>query len=514
MNEEKRFALSDDELRGIFDGENNAVPQKIIEEVTPWKTAMIQILLGFGFSAVVIEIFPLNVILPAIGSLLSLLGFRSLRKENRAFSFGYALSIVFFVLEYSELILRAAAIYNDIVQSAPFQIISRVILFLRLFEILAIVLGVETVRKKAGEEKRTKGWTLIIWYGIILFLASINYTGMLLGWVVIIAYVAMIIRLYKFSSSLKLAGFAIKPAKVRIGNKMFSAATAVLLVLSIVGVNLFFGTYPMKYEKRADKTSTEISAVKSELSELGFPKNVLDDLSNETILECKGAKKVVVNEAEASIFDRTKTVTDKNGETKQEEIKDIGFVSVAVLVQGEDIEAEYTDEEFYDDELKVPQQWKIIHWFKRLDKVGGSSVDCIEILPAYSGSKNWKGLTVGNGRLLFEKDGESFVGEYRSIKEDNPQSDFSFLAGYEQNSLVYAEFSPPKNCENFRGYFSYDIFGDINKTFINSVITYYAGYDFPNYPASSAKEYVLKKNTRLLRNRDTFIPRAVEQLMF
>ena len=507
MNENERVPLSDDELGKIFDDSDFGVSQKIIEKVTPWKTAMFQILLGFGLSAVFVDIFPLNLIFPAVGSLIKLLGFRSLRKENRAFAFGYALSIIYFVFNYSILILEAAAIYNDVFQSTVFQVLRYGLLFVRIFEISAIVFGVEKVRKKAGEPKATKGRSLIILYCIILILGLFDYSG-ILGIAVIAAYVVMIVRLYKFSSSLKIAGFAIKSAKVKIGSGVFSAITAVSLVISIIVVNLFFGSYPMNFQKRTAESDKEVTSVKAELSSLGFPGDILDDLSSSVILGCKGAKKVVVKEESESLFGRTK----KSG-TEREEIKDIAFTSVAVLVSGDDIDIDSeTDEAVRTSEEKY-QTWKIIHHFRRLDDVKGGSTDCLELFPAYINYSSWHKTSDVTGELLFEKDGESFVGDYYSIGNEIPQSEVLIVKSTSY-PLVYAEFSTPKGCENFRGYFSYDISGDINQELLNSVVTYYSGHSFPNYPAATAKDYALRRNKSLLGLFDGTVPRAVSQLLF
>ena len=58
-------------------------PKEIVEEVTPWRGAFNRVLVGIVFSTVTLNFLWLDYILPAIGAVLSLLGYRALRRENR-----------------------------------------------------------------------------------------------------------------------------------------------------------------------------------------------------------------------------------------------------------------------------------------------------------------------------------------------------------------------------------------------------------------------------------------------
>ena len=58
----------------------------LVEEITPWRRAMKRALLGIALNLVTLNFWCLNYLLPAIGTLLLLLGFRALRRENRGTS--------------------------------------------------------------------------------------------------------------------------------------------------------------------------------------------------------------------------------------------------------------------------------------------------------------------------------------------------------------------------------------------------------------------------------------------
>ena len=68
-------------------------PEAVARAVGPWKQAMTRILWGFGLCNVTFAFFGLQYILPAIGVLLTLLGFRALRGENKWFRICYYFSV-------------------------------------------------------------------------------------------------------------------------------------------------------------------------------------------------------------------------------------------------------------------------------------------------------------------------------------------------------------------------------------------------------------------------------------
>ena len=60
-------------------------PEDIVSEVTPWKKSMHRVLIGLAMSSLTLNFWCLNYILPAIGFILMLLGFRTMHRENTPF---------------------------------------------------------------------------------------------------------------------------------------------------------------------------------------------------------------------------------------------------------------------------------------------------------------------------------------------------------------------------------------------------------------------------------------------
>ena len=71
-----------------------ALPPPADGEITPWRTAMDRILWGMGLTTITLNFLWLDVILPAIGAVLLVLGFRTLRRENAPLRWCYHLSLL------------------------------------------------------------------------------------------------------------------------------------------------------------------------------------------------------------------------------------------------------------------------------------------------------------------------------------------------------------------------------------------------------------------------------------
>ena len=91
-------------------------PEEIVADVTPWRRAMDRILFGMALCAVTLNFWCLNYILPAIGTVLLLLGFRTLRRENRWLGGCFAVTVIRAACFFATLILN---MHGDICLSVP-----------------------------------------------------------------------------------------------------------------------------------------------------------------------------------------------------------------------------------------------------------------------------------------------------------------------------------------------------------------------------------------------------------
>ena len=69
-------------------------PDDVARDVTPWRRAIGNILGGSAMCSITLNFFCLNYLLPTIGVILQLLGFRPLRRENGWFRACWLLAVL------------------------------------------------------------------------------------------------------------------------------------------------------------------------------------------------------------------------------------------------------------------------------------------------------------------------------------------------------------------------------------------------------------------------------------
>ena len=113
MSADKRNILLDSDFELLLHKSvSDTPPEDVVDSVTPWKKAIDRVLTGFALGAVTLNFAMLNYILPAIGMVMVLLGFRALRRENRYFGACYVIAVIracYFV----PLLVLNTTIYNS-----------------------------------------------------------------------------------------------------------------------------------------------------------------------------------------------------------------------------------------------------------------------------------------------------------------------------------------------------------------------------------------------------------------
>ena len=220
-----------------------------------------------------------------------------------------------------------------------------------------------------------------------------------------------------------------------------------------------------------DPASEEI---KDHLLSLGLPEDILNDLTEEDLLECKNARQVFVERDDYPMNDGVKVVSGTEGYTQysteypQKELK----LSGAAL------------------ELEQKGQWKVIHHFRWNEDPGFRGTESLQIYPVYSGQKS--GWTVNGGltgQVLYEKNGTSYTADYAVLQNENynTRDGFPFYDMMEHSS-IFAEFSMPRHGENCRGYVAYKIKEKENDWWIDSWLNYTHQNTLVQYPVLSAAQ--------------------------
>ena len=447
MTDERRF---DDLLRE----DAAALPPPAAGEINPWSMAMTRVLWGLGLITITLNFLYLDVILPAVGGLLLVLGFCTLRRENTPLRWCYILSLASLAVRGACIVLAALPVETGL---APAYV------NIALLQVLYVCLwrGMVGVSRAAGEEKpaATAAGAMAVFYAVLTVLALIGVEGWLLGLPMLVLYILLLRSMVRLSRSLADTGYAITAAPVRLPD------AAVLwgglgVLLAAVLLAMFLGQrYPMDWQVRDD--APQDAAVRAELLTLGFPEQVLDDLTAEEAARMSGAVKVYTETEPLYEDDTYREVTTSvwNDDTpprwhyidaeKQSDgsyrytyrAYDLyeGFVThVVVLVE------------------EAGRQRAVVLHYAVIDR---SSGDCLaegmEIWPVWQGNaESWSPGGWNSGRLLCEKDGQSYTADFYSVKSGSYET--SNIFGTTQNTGIIAEWSRMDHSGNVRAYLLYD----------------------------------------------------------
>ena len=259
------------------------------EKINPWQMAMTQVLWGFGLSTITLNFLYLDYILPALGAVLLVLGFRTLRRENRPLRWCYILSI-------AKLLVCAA---GDVLAALPVKVeLPGAYISTAVTLVLYICLwrGMVEVSRAAGAEKPAApaAGAMALFYALLLPLALIGLQGWLLVMPILIVYAAILRNMWKLTRSLENMGYAITAAPVRLPGWAVLWGSLGLLLAAIL-LALFLGQrYPTDWQARED--APQDTALRQELLELGFPETVLNDLTDDEVAALDGAAEVYVQE--------------------------------------------------------------------------------------------------------------------------------------------------------------------------------------------------------------------------
>ena len=423
-------------------------------DVNPWREAMWLVLWGMGLTTITFHFLYLDLLLPALGGILMVLGFRTLRQENKALRWCWRLSIVIAAVRSASFVLAALPV--DVKYVPAYAIMAMTFaLYIGLWR------GMVGVSRAAGAEKPAApaAGALVIFYVALGALAFLKLEGWLAVLPVLIVYIVILRNLVKLARSLSDTGYAIHAAPVRL------PSAAVLwgylgLTLAAMLLAMFLGQrYPMDWQVRDD--APQDVAVRSELLDLGFPEQVLDDLTAEEVARLSGAVKVYTETEPLYEDDTYREVTTSlwNDDTpprwhyidaeKQPDgsyhytyrVYDIyeGFVThVVVLVE------------------EAGRQRAVVLHYAVIDR---SSGDCLaegmEIWPVWQGNaESWSPGGWNSGRLLCEKDGQSYTADFYSVKSGSYETTNIF--GTTQNTGIIAEWSRMDHSGNVRAYLLYD----------------------------------------------------------
>ena len=169
-----------DDIR--FDRDMQTLLEQLPEEqlpaarVTPWRQAMRCVLWGIGLTGITLNFWNLQHLLPMVGSILLVLGFRTLRQENGCLRSCWRLSIALAALRGGYAVVMGTVLSRLVpwLETAIAWTLS--ILFWLVC--LGLWWGMKEIGRKAGQEKPSAkaAGALVLWYGVLILTGLLNHS--------------------------------------------------------------------------------------------------------------------------------------------------------------------------------------------------------------------------------------------------------------------------------------------------------------------------------------------------
>lgn len=438
MSEQKKSFMDEQDFDALLSRSLPELPpEDIVARTVPGKKALNRILIGYFLSTFTINGLGLNLILPVIGQILMLLGFRALQHENRWFSACYVFAVLQAFLRFGKLILDTTIFdlpFEDPQNAASaFYIALALQVLLTVVSLLCFWRGLRTVQKACGIRSKAIGvLALLAWNLLFCAMALLQMRGHFFGgYTLLFLLFSLIIILWMISrqaKALDATGYVLQPAPLRLSDRTLTLIILAILAIGCTCGHLFFSSYTMDWQKIDSTESAATSETKTHLAALGFPEDILDDLTPEDLARCRDAEQVIVDARTLN----SENPTFDNGDY------DIRLTNVIVLVPGE-----------------TPHVVLFNH-FSWLSTPKFYGTAALNILPTYEASAELWCLEAGpTGRILYDDGDDSFVADYHSIEMRTVTS--NLFRNVAPSPSLYASFIFPNQGSRQRGYITYTI---------------------------------------------------------
>ena len=457
------------------------------EKINPWQMAMTQVLWGFGLSTITLNFLYLDYILPALGAVLLVLGFRTLRRENRPLRWCYILSI-------AKLLVCAA---GDVLAALPVKVeLPGAYISTAVTLVLYICLwrGMVEVSRAAGAEKPAApaAGAMALFYALLLPLALIGLQGWLLVMPILIVYAAILRNMWKLTRSLEDMGYAITAAPVRLpGWAVLWGSLAAMLAAVLLA--MFLGQrYPMDWHARDDAPQDE--TIRQQLLAKGFPSYVLDDLTAEEV-SCMADAVRVYRQVER-LYSDTDYRTITTAHYMSDPDRPLVFDRTITDVDGEG-ERHYTyvyrvydtlEQTMTHVAVELPEEdgvrrYIYIHHLTYDTQPSPRLTEALELWPAWQVEIGWTPGGAVSGRLLCERSGGEQTAPFYSLTGGSQQITDIFGTRWEQQ--ITALWTRPAHAEKIRAYVLYDALR-LEDSWVIESWTNYARQTAPVYPYRDA----------------------------
>ncbi len=431
-----------------------------------WNRTISHILWGIFLSIVKFDFAWFGILTSFIGVLLIFTGFRSLRKENKYFKFGYIFSGIGLFIHIVNVIFIAAAISRFMTDSIIFKSITIIAVCLQFFTFVFLYKGISQLRKDYNLEPRVKGGILLIFSYILFFIIVISQVEIIGIFIILLMiFIFSLIFIGKNAKELSSTAYRLNPYDEKISAFKLGNIIAIITLIFIVSVRLGASTLPMDFVAYdwtyhdADDMD-EISDDIAHMLDIGFPKEILEDMTFFDILAVAKAEEVYI--AKGNIT---------------------GDLQVTTVLS----------------RLNDGLMWNVVQYFDwtKTPEFKGNEAIIITLdnntnIPLKLNTSFLNGLCIYDCSLEEKSNRNRYAASFYDLRigtiSNTPSYDF-FQNNFDLGKTITASFSFPEFAKHPRGYISYNVFfNEVDRRFFTSSIMYAHQVNISSYPVRVAGE--------------------------
>lgn len=424
----------------------------------PWRKPMFLICWGLALTSFTLNFLYLNYILPAVGVVLLWLGFRMLRRTNTALRFAWVIATLLTVFRLAMAVLQATPLAPKLTSGLGVALFL-IGTFLTWLLYIGLWQGLKEVFRSAELPPKTRAaGFLVLWYSVLIPLAWLEVQGYLLVIPMLLLWIVILVCLYRTGHGLDEAGYAIAPVSVRLSNGHSFALWLGIPAAAILLSMLCFQQLPMDITD-AELPSTSQNELREELTALGFPEELLADLTDQEVAGLQDARYIEVDDLSSA--------KDEN-----DDLKKLADSFVMVVLPNDLLQ-------FY-------------YYFSWVEEPDHRLMDGIEVDPNRHSNFTHIPKDRLQGRLLWEEDGRALQtvlsGEHIQNYWWNAGP---FTSAHSAHDIYSVDFSLPKKGTNIRGYVTWTARPTRPSLRLNFNV--YVGYTHQisrfNYPWQTPSDY-------------------------
>ena len=411
--------MNDKELENLLmdGGLDERFDHEVVKKVIPGKKNWTLIVMGM--ICIIFDVYQL------VGCVALMLGFRGFKRANKWFLVGYIFSICNVIYVYGYRFIGSSIRNEEIWSLAFFEngighylgIIFSVVIFTCLWR--AIV----SAEKEAGITVHSVSpLMLVIWYVLVSIINIMGVAGEAANIIIIVGFMVIAIGIASIYKEFEDGEYVLRSSKIIIPDMVW--LFGILVIYYVIGIGIYMNNqHPMEWNEVVTIKNEKVENIKYDLIELGVPQKVLDDMSDEDILQCEGAVEAFVYENTLEDFDTEEKIIDT--------------INVSLKL----------DEQGY--------IWRMIYYFEYAKDIKFYGSEAISIWDEeYSeGNAIINGDVVG--RLLCEKDGKTLTSKYYGLYEK--EYSYEGMRGIVTGIDIIGKYSFDNKMDNCRGYVTYEI---------------------------------------------------------